>query len=162
MSSISFPSRNAFRIVSYEVDANNCWNVTSHSSGGAPGKDYPQAFFDGKERHLHRVSYEHFIGPITKGMVIMHTCDNRKCINPNHLKAGTINDNNQDMTRKLRNKRGSNHHWAKVNEGQVKEIRKLYKDGLFQREIAERFGIKQMAVSQIVRRKTWALVGEKK
>ena len=37
--------------------------------------------------------------------VIMHTCDNRICINPNHLKLGTVKENNKDRARKQRAKK---------------------------------------------------------
>ncbi len=43
----------------------------------------------------HRYSYNHFVGEIPKGLVIDHLCENRACINPNHLEPTTIVDNVQ-------------------------------------------------------------------
>ena len=50
----------------------------------------------------HRVAYELWVGPIPKGMVICHKCDNPPCCNPDHLFPGTYVENMQDCSRKGR------------------------------------------------------------
>ena len=51
----------------------------------------------------HRVAWEaHNAAPIPEGMVVMHTCDNPGCFNPEHLTLGTMSDNSLDMTNKGR------------------------------------------------------------
>lgn len=68
---------------------------------------------DGKPvlRTAHRLSYELHTGSIferDRANVLMHTCDNRACINPAHLQLGTYKDNNRDMAAKGRA------HWQKL------------------------------------------------
>jgi hypothetical protein len=53
----------------------------------------------------HRYAYEEFVGAIPAGMVVMHTCDNPPCVNPDHLAVGTQSDNLRDMARKGRHAR---------------------------------------------------------
>ena len=83
---------------------NGCWECTSH---GKVGRGYAQIKPYGEKRTLvTRYLYEQLFGEIPDGMVVMHKCDNPKCINPEHLKLGTYADNVEDM--KVKN-RGKNH-----------------------------------------------------
>ena len=56
----------------------------------------------GPKLRVHRFIYEFFYGPIEEGLLICHTCDNRRCIKPWHLFAGTSQSNSDDMMAKGR------------------------------------------------------------
>ena len=60
---------------------------------------------DKKMRTAHRVSYEeHNQTKIPYNLIVMHSCDNPRCINPQHLSLGTRSDNSKDMMSKGRGK----------------------------------------------------------
>jgi hypothetical protein len=86
------------------------------------------------------------------GAVALHHCDNRKCVNPDHVSWGTQKENIRDMVMKGRCA------LSKLTPPLVAEIRHLYTTGLTQKQIATRFNVSQTNVSGIVLRKTWVLV----
>lgn len=84
------------------IIVNNCWENISHVTKNS----YVQLYRNKKWQYIHRYIYELYNKPIPEGMVVMHTCDNPKCINPNHLKLGTQQDNMNDMKIKGRSTKG--------------------------------------------------------
>ena len=103
-----------------------------------------------------RYSYEINKGPIPVGMLVCHTCDNRLCVNPDHLFLGTYKDNTKDMVLKNRHKK------HKLTLTQVDEIKNLYAKGdITQKKLGELYGISQGMVHFIVSGKQWSLFSEK-
>ena len=87
---------------------------------------YAQVCISGVTTYIHRHVYANSNGMDVrelKGKVVMHTCDNPRCINPEHLALGSQADNMADMVDKKRSLTGIKNHQAKLSDHQVKAIR---------------------------------------
>ncbi len=104
---------------------------------------------NGKKQQAHRVSWELRHGPIARGMVVRHKCDNPPCCNPDHLEIGTHADNSRDMVIRGRSLHGERNGRARLTDEQVRQIRSLAELGVDQRSIARRFGISHAYVSYL-------------
>lgn len=94
----------------------------------------------------HRVSWLIFRGPLTSDDILLHSCDNRLCVNVEHLRIGTYSDNTQDMLSKGRHPR-----MGKIRDKYRESVLLLRDEGLTQDSIAEKLGISQTTVSNIIR-----------
>jgi hypothetical protein len=78
-----------------------CWLWTG---AWTPSRGYGLVRGEGGRRTVaHRRSWELHCGPIPAGMKVLHKCDVRLCVNPDHLFLGTLGDNNRDAYDKGRN-----------------------------------------------------------
>ena len=132
----------------------NCWEWTRRKN-----KDgYGNVKLHKKEVRAHRVSFTNFRGVIPEGICVCHSCDNRACVNPDHLFLGTHGDNALDRDEKGRNINylGEAHGEAKLTNGQVLEIRSRYASGcVSQQQLANEFGMHRTMIGFIVRRQKW-------
>ena len=122
------------------VDERGChiWQSTIHRDG------YGKFWFKGANPQAHRVAYTLFKGEIPDGMCVLHKCDVRKCVNPEHLFLGSLLDNIADMDTKGRRKTR-----AVLHVGQVVMARALLAAGLSQQWIADTFGVHQATISRL-------------
>jgi hypothetical protein len=102
----------------------------------------------------HRVAYELTRGPIPAGLVVCHVCDNRACVNPEHLFVATQRENVLDMVRKGRRQwpNGEHHYIAKLTAADVLNIRD---DPRPPRLIRAQYDIGKTTLYQIKRRESW-------
>lgn len=82
----------------------------------------------------HRIAYSIVHGDIPSGMVVMHTCDNRKCVNPEHLRLGTQLENIADSKAKGRTKRSKLIPY-------LQNIREMSAVGITRHDIARKYGV---------------------
>jgi hypothetical protein len=132
-----------------------CWEWTGTIT--PRGYGYLRIGGSGNPRHAHRISWVIHNGVIPNGMFICHHCDNRLCVNPDHLFLGTPLDNTQDMIKKGR--RNLEGHPKKLTPDLVREIRSLYAGGDHSyRDLARRFDVNFVTIGRVVRREYWSQV----
>jgi hypothetical protein len=131
-----------------------CWNwVGGHTTGGYGVMSNHET--PGVPTYVHRFSYTLHKGIIPTSLFVLHSCDNRTCVNPDHLFLGTLIDNVQDMVSKKRHGFGEKSPVAKLKESDVLAIRKLFQLGIRQYKIAAIFSVEQSTVNAIVKKKLW-------
>ncbi len=137
-----------------EIDEKGCWNWKKAKRGDK--KDYGGLKIRGKCWFAHRYSYTVFVGEIPYGLFVCHKCDNRKCVNPDHLFLGTQDDNMKDMAKKNRGTNGEKAVHSKLTSNMAMEIRfASAKGNLLFKDLARVFGVRSQSISQIVNKKSW-------
>lgn|SRR3990167_1998045 len=144
-----------------EQQENQCWlwiGVTNGTYGTF------HVLGANKTVYAHRLAYELFKEPIKDGNVVMHTCDNPLCVNPEHLRQGTQQENMLDKEAKghsfypgmRRPLFGIQNSAAKVNPEIVQLIRNSYQvENLSYGQLAKKYSISKSQVYRIVKGDHW-------
>lgn len=142
-------------VLDFKITENNCFEIINrkpYSTG------YCQIKNNGIRILAHRHIYEECFGFIPKGLVVRHKCDNKLCINPEHLELGTLADNIQDKVKRNRCAKGEKIPTAKLTKEQVKEICVLRGRGMTLVKLSEKFKVSPAQISSIVRGLSWKQV----
>ena len=139
---------------------NDCWTWKA-ATNGRPG--YGAIGVNGRGGGIelaHRMSWKLTNGDIPEGLYVLHSCDNRLCVNPNHLFIGTQADNLKDMRNKGRghhaSARGERNYGHKLTAKDVSLIRREYKPFVVtNRMLAEKFGVTKGQINKIVKYRSW-------
>lgn len=115
---------------------------------------YPAFWLRGTNVGAHRVACASRHG-LARGRMALHSCDNKGCVNPGHLRWGTAADNMQDRSDRGRAPLGEVHPNAKLTAQQVAAIRADYRIGYRQVDLARQYGVTIQAIHRIVNRKVW-------
>jgi hypothetical protein len=134
-----------------------CWIWVGSSKNKKSGYG---SFWDNETKRsllAHRVSYLLFVGLIPQGKLVMHSCDNQKCVNPKHLSLGTHKLNGEDKAIKGRAARnaffGENNPKSKLTAERVKFIREHPEIG--HKQIADMWGLSPNCIRGVRIGRTW-------
>lgn len=140
------------RPIEFEINDNGCFIVTSHSQ---MKREYYQIRVHGIRKYIHRHVYEECFGDIPEELVVCHKCDNKRCINPEHLELATQQKNIQDAVARGLKPLGSAHQFSKLKEHEVAEIKDRLLKGERNIDIAKIFNINKHTISNIKQGRVW-------
>lgn len=118
---------------------NECWEWKAGKVRG-----YGQFSYHGNNAYAHRVAWEIVNGSIPNGLLVLHKCDNKACVNPSHLYCGTHSDNMGD--REWRNPLNGSP--PRFYAGEVWLIRKLKKSGISTTMISRMFKCSRITIDR--------------
>lgn len=132
----------------------SCWLWT----GGPDTRGYGRVTLGGRVVLAHRASFKiHNPGVNLSGKAVCHSCDNRLCVNPDHLFSGSSKDNLGDASRKGRMhlSRGDKNGNSKLSEAEVRAMLLESFEGVTTAELSAKYGISVTHVSRIISGKRW-------
>src|SRR3990167_8449978 len=113
---------------------------------------YGRVTVNRKPLYAHRQAYVKAFGEIPAGKYVYHKCDNKKCVNPEHLFIGTQLQNMQDCKAKGRIARGFRLPFTKLSETDIAEIIKRSKSGERYVSIAKDYPVNDDHISRLARK----------
>jgi len=142
---------------------NGCWLWEGHTSHNGYGRLHIYINDKRKIVPAHRLSWEIHNGPVPKGILVLHKCDNPPCVNPDHLFLGTNKDNTQDSLMKGRAcltnckpQKGEKNGSAILNENMVESVRYQRKNYNYTfKELAGLFNISPSQIANIIHGRSW-------
>lgn len=122
---------------------------------------YGRIGYMSKQWRAHRLMYTLMLGDIPKGMELMHSCDNPRCINPNHLTPGTHAQNIAEAYAKGRKfvPQGDRHPRFSFTEEQA---RRIVSSDISASEIAAEFGVSKSSIYRLRNGSTWKTLDRSK
>ena len=122
--------------------------------GGVSRQGYGVMRLNRKTETTHRIIWRRTFGKIPKGKYVLHRCDVRCCVNPDHLFLGTHLENVQDMMRKGRHVRPPPE--FKLFARDCETIAQMYASGESMRSIGRQFGVHHGTISTILKERDWS------
>jgi hypothetical protein len=132
-----------------------CWEWKGRSNHAG----YGTLTWSRKSLLAHRVAFLLTHGPFPQELLILHSCDNRPCCNPRHLRVGTHQDNAKDMVERDRQSKCEHRPNAKLTNDLVPKIFDARDEGLSHSQIGRKFGISTSQVTRVLQGNSWSGIG---
>lgn len=133
--------------------SDDCWLWTAAKAKNGYGLLRIKGEHGFTHEFTHRYSYQLAYGPIPDSLCVLHSCDVRNCIRPDHLFLGTRLDNAVDCKAKGRTLRGEKHHKTKLSDDGVRQLRIDFANGVLPAALSERYGIDEGYAYQVAKGK---------
>ena len=131
--------------------AGGCWLWTA----SVVTKGYGQFRVGGRNLLAHRLALEWEAGQCPAGQEACHSCGNRRCVNPEHLRWDTPSANAADKLKHGTNNSGESNSAARLTNAQALEIREAVASGERQTDVARRYGVSKQNVHAIFHGRAW-------
>jgi len=141
-----------FKPILYRIDDRRCHICMSHKPNTY---GYPCITVAQKPLRMSRFVFENEYGPIPTGLFVCHSCDNRRCINPEHLYLGTNGDNTRDREERNPSPIWDRHHNAVLTREQAAAVVRRAAAGESHNTLANQYGVHKSTVSKIVNGTNW-------
>jgi hypothetical protein len=141
----------------YVETAARCWEYQGYCDADGYGRLNTSCKGSSHSHKLHRISYYYHTHTNPASLVVRHDCDNPCCINPAHLRLGTIRDNNNDRVERGRSAKGEKNGSSKLTNEDVLNIKKRLREGKESKAvIAKDFGVGREIIRLIYNRCNWS------
>lgn len=140
--------------VTIPQDKEQCWLWNGYTNS----KGYGWFHVNGVRWFVHRLSWKWHNGQIYRKLLVLHSCDIPLCVNPNHLRQGTFQDNAEDAGSRGRRAIGSRVGGALLDEDKVRYLRAEVDKGRTQKDVARELNVSASVVGAVCRKKAWRWV----
>jgi hypothetical protein len=130
--------------------------------GSTERNGYGRTTFGGRRHNVSRIVFELTNpGVLSRGLFVLHICDNPVCCNPRHLRSGTAKENAEDRENRNRSYKwtGDEHPRCKLTAAQIIEIKELRSNGVKGSSVAKMFGVSPATISSIIHGRYYTEIG---
>lgn len=148
--------RRKIALMEIDIDkSGSCWEWTGRRNKSG----YGLTAIRGGSELAHRAYWQLVVGEVHGDMCLLHSCDNKKCVNPAHLRIGTHAENMAEAKERnrMRQMRGSDNGMAKISYQIAEEIRADKTSSNV--SLAKKYGVSDVVISKVRLGKSWVVQG---
>ena len=144
--------RRKIALMEIDIDkSGSCWEWTGRRNKSG----YGLTAIRGGSELAHRAYWQLVVGEVPVGLCLLHSCDNKKCVNPGHLRVGTHAENMAEAKERtrMRGLKGDKNHKAKITYEIADEIRKDVSSSNV--SLGLKYGVSDVVISNVRLGKSW-------